>query len=370
MYGCHLAYGKVNKAVIELADSQPVDAPDSLLASAPSKMLPEYAAKFKPELGRTFATTVSRDAPPAADGTANYWVQPKDLGGLFPGNEPPEIFPMAAPRGAAPNAMHAVPNQLMTPAERREALVFEKCHMRARHALRKAANDACQLTRTMQMRHPHGVMGVEGPGSSESVIYAQNRDARLSKHAKWAEGAARRYENIAMKRDSQLDYKLMTHDPKSTAEDHMFPRKAKSTLGPRGDPTSEVDPMGTFVMRPAGAKVPENAFRSNQEKPLRQPSMDRSMSLLNTATRGKGYDIISGVALPIQPGVPANVESAGAWDRRAHPSNLSMPHSGVGMGPANRGGTAPTLIGPIPDAHASLWKPTSPSKSPSKQFMR
>ena len=68
----------------------------------------------------------------------------------------------APPRGAGPpNAMHAAPTQLLTPMERREALVFDKCHQRARLALRKAANDACQLTRVMQQRFPNGVIGLE-----------------------------------------------------------------------------------------------------------------------------------------------------------------------------------------------------------------
>jgi hypothetical protein len=116
VYGCHLPYGKVNKAVIELAESAPVDQAE-LAPMAPSSLMPEFASKFKPELGRTFATTVSRDAPPGADGKPQYWVQPKDTGGLFPGTNEPEIFAMHPPRGAGPPAhMHEGPKQLLTPA--------------------------------------------------------------------------------------------------------------------------------------------------------------------------------------------------------------------------------------------------------------
>ena len=103
-------------------------------------------------------------------------------------------------------------------------------------------------------------------------------------------------------------------------------------------------------------------------------SASRAAALNNAGTRGKAYDIISGVALPVPPTAAAPGSALGggaaAYDRRAHPSNLSMPHSGTDMRPAHRGGTAPTLIGPIPDAHKSSWQPPSPSKSPSKQYMR
>jgi hypothetical protein len=369
VYGCHLAYGKVNKAVIELADPEPVPV-SNLLSVAPSNQLPEFAARFKPELGRTFATTVSRDAPPAADGSSRYWVQPKDTGGIFPGTAEPEIFSMARPRGGAPpTQLHAPPTQLLTPAERREALAFEKCEHRARHALRKAANDACQLTRVMQQRFPNGVLGLEGPGCADSVIYESDRMRRESQAVKRDEGARARFENIASKRDSKLDYRLVTHDSYNTSSDPLFPRKASSSLGLRGDPTASTDPYGTFEMRPAGGRVQENAFRSNQERPLREASAARAGALHASGTRGKTYDIISGVALPMQPSMPRGMESA-AFDRRAHPSNMSMPHAGGDMRAAHRGATAPTLIGPIPDAHAPSWQPASPIKSTSKGFMR
>lgn len=358
VYGCHLSYGKVNKAVIELEPTEPVSV-QNLGPAAPSMQLPEFAAKFKPPLGRTFATTVSRDAPPGHDGKQQFWVQPKDTGGLFPGGDEPEIFAMNAPRGSGPpSTMHAVPTQLLTPAERREALVFDKCHQRARLALRKAANDACQLTRVMQQRFPNGVIGLEGPGSQQSTVYEADRNRRESEAARKAGSAAQRFENISTRRDSQLDYRLLTHDHKNSTVDPMFPRKAASSIGVRGAPTSATDAHGNYNLRPSGF-VPEFGFRSNQEQPNRAPSAARAATLHNVGTRGKPYDIITGVTLPIQPlGLDPSLFSQ---DRRAHPSNISMPH---------RGGTAPTLIGPIPDAHASSWQPPSPQKSPSRQYMK
>ena len=370
VYGCHLTYGKVNKAVIELADAEPVDI-NKCCASAPSNMLPEFAAKFKPELGRTFSTTVSRDAPPDTAGKPKYYVMPKDMAGIFPGADEPDIFSMSAPRGAGPaQQMHVPPTQLLTPAERREALVFDKCHQRARLALRKGANEACQLTRTMQQRYPNGVLGIEGPGCPDSVIYEQDRQTREQEKTGWLARRDIRFENISSRRDSQLGYRLLTHDHANTTVEGLFPRKAKSALGLHGAPTNAADPAGNFEMRPHGARVLENGFRSNQEKPMKEASADRAQTLHNVNTRGKGYDIISGVALPVQPTGWAS--SAYAHDRRAHPSNLSMPHSGVDVRAAHRGGTAPTLIGPIPDAHQSSWQPPSPTRaaSTSQTYMR
>ena len=74
------------------------------------------------------------------------------------------------------------------------------------------------------------------------------------------------------------------------------------------------------------------------------------------------------LVFPCSPRAP--VPSAYAHDRRAHPSNMSMPHSGVDNRAAHRGATAPTLFGPIPEAHTSSWQPASPLKSPSKSYMR
>ena len=171
VYGSVLPYGKVNHCIIELEATQPVPV-TSLASSAPSQMLPDFAANFAPELGRNFATTVNRDAPPGPDGRERFYVQPKDQDGIFPNGAEPGIFAMHAPRGTGrPGQMHEVPAHVLTPAERREALVFDKCHERARLELRKAANQACALTRNMQDRYPNGVLGVEGPACADSLIY-------------------------------------------------------------------------------------------------------------------------------------------------------------------------------------------------------
>ena len=232
---------------------------------------------------------------------------------------------------------------------RREALVFDKCHQRARLALRKAANDACQLTRTMQQRHPNGVIGVEGPNCDDSLIYRDQRSDRAEIVAYVADHQKARYDNLRLKRDTQLPYKLLSHDPSNTSEEVMFPKKARV---PNRQPYSS-----SFEMRASGASP--TAFRSNQEKPLRAGADEgRAQQLHTRTTGGKPYDIITGARLAVE---PSAIDRGVLHDRRSHPSNHSMPH---------RGGTAPTLVGPIPDAHKVSWKPPSPSKTGSQQYMR
>ena len=108
---------------------------------------------------------------------------------------------------------------------------------------------------------------------------------------------------------------------------------------------------------------------------MRDVRQERTNNLVNIEQRGKTYDIITGARLPTQPTDPYT--SAYSHDRRAHPSNVALAHPGFGEAQANfglsdRGKTAPTLIGPIPDAHKPSWQPPSPisGKSPSRQFVR
>lgn len=352
VYGSNLNFGLVNKvAVIELGAAEPVPVP-SLAASAPSRLMPEYASTFEPELGRNFQRGVDRSAPPGSDGSPMYFVQAKDAGGVFPGADPPDIFAMPAPRGAgSPSRMHEGPDHMMTPAERREALVFDKCHQRARLALRKAANDACQLTRKMQIAYPNGVLGVEGPACADSLIYRAPHARAKAREEAHADHARRRAENLSTKSNTQLSHNFMHFDPKSSAVERMFTSK-----GAVAGYSAQSRELSHYELRPSRGDR-ETAFRSNQEKPLRDPAAAdrRTQNLVNALSNGRDWDVISGVRPPLCPSIPPRDIS-----RRAHESNFAMPL---------RVGTAPTLVGPIPDAHRPLWKPPSPQKSPSAAYL-
>ncbi|KAL3898843.1 MAG: hypothetical protein SGPRY_012761 [Prymnesium sp.] len=341
IYPSHLNYGKSNKSVIELDSPQPV-AVDKLHANAPSRMLPEFAAFYSPEIGCGFSKGPNRDAPPDSDGTDRYWVQPKDSSGIFPSVDPPEIFSMPAPRGTGkPTLRHEAPQYLMTPAERREALVFEKSNDRARRELRKAANDACQLTLTMQNRYPMGVIGLEGPNCPDSIIYRIPHDRKHALETAKAEHAAARHENLRLRRDTQLPYNFLHHDPSNGESERLFSRKGKTVL------SAASRELRHYEMRPVREQS-GGGFRSNQEMPLgRSISPSRRGQLLDASTGGHPYNIISGVTSTFK---PTRVESPDAINRRAHPSNIAMP---------KQYGTSSTLVGPTPDAHQSFWKASS-----------
>jgi hypothetical protein len=344
VYPSHLKHGLTNNTVIELGlPPDAYDPPKSLPDFAPSRQLPEYALRFATLPGRAFGPTVSRDAPPLPDGTATHWVQPKDLQSPLEATEPPEITAIALPRGAAPpDRMHQQEGALMTPAERREALVFQKCHERAAQTLRKASHDACRLTLMMQRQHPNGVLGVEGY-SADSVVYQRASGARTAKESSRAAHAEARLAYLQERRKTPLPYAMLAHH--STHFDSpLFQRKGRVSGCATGHASSQ-----HYELRPSSTATANTAFRSNQELNLGERPATRAQKLLDMSAGGRRHDIISGIRLPVQ---PSHVADA-VHDRRAHPSNMAMPA---------RMGTAPTLIGPIPDSHKTEWKPPSPKK--------
>ena len=218
VYPQHLPYGLANKAVLELGRTPPVPVTDPLLDSAPSMMLPEFASRYEPEPGRAFSYGPDRKHPPAPDGRELFWVQPKDNQPPMDNLEAPEIFAVPAPMGTGPiERLHEQPTELMAPVHRREALVFDKCQQRARHELRKAANDAVRMARLGKTQFPNGLLGVEGPLAEQSLLYEHVRTAARAEQFKKEDHARRRYENLRFKQNTQLPYKLLTHDSQQSA---------------------------------------------------------------------------------------------------------------------------------------------------------
>ena len=360
VYGCDLPYGLANRAVLELGRTEPVKV-TQMSESAPSALLPEFAARFEPEPGRSFSYGPSRLHPPADDGTPLYWVQAKDNQAPMAHNDPPDLFAVPAPLGAGPiGQVHEQPVELMAPAARREALVFDKCQQRARLELRKAANDAVRLVRIAKVQYPNGMLGLEGPLVEQSLMYENLRGAMNAEAAKKVAHAQHRLENIQRKRDTQLPYRLLTHDSQNQTSDHFLQRK-KVVAGSVPAQYTQASQTGLrhYEVRPVTSDVPyQGGFRSNQEKVLKPHHAGRAQRLHDVNSRGRAYDIISGVRTPVAPSRPDYSVQDELTDRALHPSNLSLPR---------RAGTAPTLTGPIPDRPA--WKPSSPPKSPSKNFL-
>jgi hypothetical protein len=270
-------FGTSNAATIPLTSTAPVPL-DAVAFNAPSRVLPAYAAAFEVPLGQSFGTTVLREAPAGPNGEKQYYVLPKEgRGGEA------KMSVMAAPRGAGSrSSMHEIMDGLMTPAERREALVFNKCRERAEHALRKAASEACRQTLTMKRNHPNGVLGVESAACPETIVYARERAAMLSREAKAAVHAAGRHDHLARRRDSQLPAPMLQHDSNDTTQARLFPRLGKVDVA--ASRRCERD----FVLWPGDAG--SNGCRS--WKAEHQNNMDAG---------GRSYNIISGIQRPVLP---------------------------------------------------------------------
>lgn len=387
VYPQHLPYGLANKAVIELGRTQPVPVTDPLLDSAPSMMLPEFASRYEPEPGRAFSYGPDRKHPPAPDGRELFWVQPKDNQPPMDNLEAPEIFAVPAPMGTGPiERLHEQPTELMAPVHRREALVFDKCQQRARHELRKAANDAVRMARLGKTQFPNGLLGVEGPLAEQSLLYEHVRTAARAEQFKKEDHARRRCENLRCKQNTQLPYKLLTHDSQQSAPhlkeerrifqgkkqvDHRAPAPGpferaaglQSVSKNRGHMSSFTLSGNDFEVRPAsvcaGDLKKEGGFRSNAEKPLKPHNPHRAQRLHDVNAAGRTYDVISGMRTTVAPSSADYRPMDELADRKLHPSNLSLPR---------QIGTAPTLTA-VPVSHEISWKPASPPRSPSKRFL-
>ena len=282
-------YGSSNGATIGLTETLPVPV-EAMAASAPSNVLPDFAARFEAQPGRTFAITLSRDAPDGPEGEKRYFVQPN--GG---GEREGEVSMMPAPRGAGPLArMHETTDHgLMSPREQREVAVFHKCHERALKALRKGTSEACRRTLVMQRLYPVGVLGVESPSCSDTVVYAQQRERIQARASAQSQHAAARLRNLAKCRDSQVERPFLHHDIHDTAEARLFPRKGRPDVEAAGRCAKH------YVVRPQSSV--SSAFRSNQEVKLAAPRTARVENLVHLDAGGRTYDIISGARRPFQP---------------------------------------------------------------------
>lgn len=225
IYPQHLPYGIANKAVIELGRT-PFVSVTQLTDAAPSALLPEFAARYEPEPGCAFSYGPDRKHPPGPDGQELFWVQAKDNQSPIENHDSPDLFAVPAPRGTGSiDQLHEQPTELMAPVHRREALVFDKCQQRARAELRKATNDACRVARISHAVYPNGILGCEGPLVPQTILYADVRNATLAHQAKREEHAQRRHDNLSYKRDTQLPFRLLTHNSHNTTHDRIFTRK-------------------------------------------------------------------------------------------------------------------------------------------------
>ena len=257
----------------------------------------------------------------------------------------------------------------------------------------------------MQRQHPHGVRGVEPSEAADSIVYQALRDTRNAKEAYQRAHAEARLEFLKARRATPAEHPMRTHDATGPGPS-LFQRKGR-VAGRNSSVRSDTH----YSFRPSSTATASTAYRSNQvirrhrtvgpcASRLAVSASSALCDLESGAARGRARGAaradaaadrrrrggptlqhhlryyhchhgrrhqepppsppschVAGTSRPVEPSLRG---PSGAHDRRAHPSNMAMP---------TRAGTAPSLVGPTPDAHQMSWKPLSPTKGKSRAYL-
>lgn len=294
--------------MIELSEGAPLPIGE-MAPGALSNTLPAYAAHFVPEDGRTFGRT---PAFGPADKTKAY-VLPKPH---FVNNQltAPDVVEVSVPRGAAGSlhAMHEVPSGIITPLERREALAFERSLQRARLAHRAEKGEAVRRAQLARLAHPHGMAGVEAPGSYGTQVYAAATAALSHEAAAAGARSAARAEYLRGKINSNVGYPLLEHASDDTpSREKLFQSRARTA--------HSVDAWSSrgeaYALCPSVNLHPLRQPSNNQERVVRPHDEARAQRIWNAKEGGRNFDIISGVEKTVRCTVPERIDL-----RRAHES--------------------------------------------------
>lgn len=207
---------------------------------------------------------------------------------------PPAVLAKAGPNWDA---------TLLTPAERRELLQYEK-RARAGAALaKKAAGDERRLVQLMRARHPQGVLGVDGAANPDSQVYRDRYEEATQKEARAQSHMARR--RAELERVGRADRRV-GYDPFAHSEQWEAPAAA--------------GPAHRFLQakgaRPAAMDTHDRVF--GQSTAGANPR--RTQNIRNQDLGGKAFDIINGSAIVHAP--PTNNERV--HRHLAHPSQQSL----------------------------------------------
>lgn len=317
--------GVCNKQVLLLDDAGPIPLPGGVAPGALSNTLPAYAVHFAPEDGRTFARTPAFG--PADPSRAHILPKPHFVNGRL---TQPDVVEVSVPRGAARSLrqMHDVPEGVLTPAERREAVAFEKSLGRARLVHRAEKAEHVRRAQLARLAHPHGMHGVEAPGAAGSHVYAARAAADADAASVAAVRAQFRRENLWQRGNSQLSHPFLEHAEPGPAdaprESRLFQGRARTAFSQdlfsgRGE---------SFVYAPSTGSHPLRQAHNNQEKRLVEPSAARAQALWNASAGGREFDIISGARNAFACTVPERIEY-----RKGHESHFALANSkAVGWG--------------------------------------
>lgn len=304
-----------------------------------SNTLPAYAAKFVPEDGRAWGRT---PAFGPVDTTKAYILpKPHFVNGRL---TEPDVVEVAVPRGAAPTggATHEVPTGIITPLERREALAFEKSLQRARLAHRAEKSEAVRRAQLARTVHPHGLAGVEAPGTSGTHIYATATVALERDAAAAGARMAARADFLRARGNSAVGHPLLEHAEdggagagSGGARERLFQSRARAphsadAWGSRGE---------SYEFAPSAKSHPVRLPGNTQERPLRPPGGARAEANHNAREGGRNWDIISGVEKSVRCAGPERLDR---W--RAHESHFAAANAAASKWPGGLGKYGPPTV--------------------------
>jgi len=200
----------------------------------------------------------------------------------------------------APDCMAKV--GLLTPAERREIMEFEKFNLQAKRTRHKADLDNKRRVQIMKCRHPEGCVGVDGPGAGDTEVYKDKAYMLQVKEGMKMQHSGGRRTILAGKQSSVqgLGRRLLGHD-------HNIKNAAETK----------------FCQSKGGAarQVLDTHQRIFVDDP-RNSNPARTQHLRNEDLAGKNFNIVTGAGHEHhRSNAPYKVGNGGGHiNRQAHPS--------------------------------------------------
>jgi hypothetical protein len=209
-----------------------------------------------------------------------------------------------APRTVAVLAPQSMKKQgLLTPAERREIMEFEKLSLQAKRTRHRADLDDKRRVQIMRARHPEGLIGADGPTAQDSDVYSAkaheiNRQQNMREHH--VQG---RTQQLGRQQSSTFGrpYGLLSHDHdiKEARETKVFQAK--------GGTRQYLDTHTRLFIAPPVVYNPSRASTIRAED-----------------LGGKNFNIVSGQRVPVaRTHAPQKQMNAGHLNREAHPSIMN-----------------------------------------------
>jgi hypothetical protein len=208
-------------------------------------------------------------------------------------------YKVIAPRNRAvqaPDAMTKV--GLLTPADRRAIMEFEKQNLLAKRVRQQSDLDHSRRVGLMACRHPEGCLGLDGPGSAASEAYGAKGDMMLRQRDHRQRHANARAERLRQVSSSvaNVPYDMLDHDMavKTAQETKVF--QEKTGVRQYLDTTNRIFDNSAYI-----------------------PSVNRMQSLRNEDLGGKQYNIVTHTNVPVAPSnMPLRMDH-----REAHPSIIN-----------------------------------------------